>query len=279
MYVLQCSASNIVARERAMSDQMKPLRGRTAAVTGSTSGIGLAIAEALAAAGADVALNGFGDTESPLARVRAHGTRVEHHPADLSNGAEADAWVKSVEAAFGRLDILVNNAGVQHVSPVESFPPEQWDKIIAVNLSATFHTTRAAVPGMRTRDWGRIVNIASAHGLVASPNQSAYVASKFGVVGFTKSVALELAETGVTCNAICPGYVKTALVEGQIADQAKANNIPEENVIRDIILAVQPTKRFVTPEQLAAFTLFLCSDPASNLTGAALSMDGGWTTR
>ncbi|QMW21788.1 3-hydroxybutyrate dehydrogenase [Sandaracinobacteroides saxicola] len=260
----------------------KPLAGRVAAVTGSTSGIGLAIANALAEAGADVALNGFGDPAPALAAVGAAGggaTRVAFHAADLSKGPDADAWVKAVEADFGRLDILVNNAGIQHVAPIEEFPPEKWDAILAINLSSNFHTIRAAVPGMKARAWGRIIAISSAHGLVASPYKSAYVAAKHGVNGLTKTVALELAETPITCNAICPGFVLTPLVEGQIADQAKANNMPQDQVIRDIILASQPSKRFVTPESIGAMAVFLSTDAGANITGTMLSVDGGWTAR
>jgi 3-hydroxybutyrate dehydrogenase len=255
------------------------LKGRVAAITGSTSGIGLELAEAFAAAGADVALNGFGDPAPALARVGAHGTKVAFHAADLSAGSDADAWVKAVEADFGRLDILINNAGIQHVGPIESFPPEKWDAILAINLSSNFHTIRAAVPGMKARNWGRIIAISSAHGLRASPFKSAYVAAKHGVNGLHKAVALELAETGITANAICPGFVKTPLVEGQIADQAKANHISEDAVIRDIILAAQPTKRFVTVAEIAALAVFLASDSGANITGAELSIDGGWTAR
>lgn len=260
-----------------MSDDM--LRGRKAAVTGSTSGIGLAIAEALARAGADVALNGFGDHEPAMAAVAAHGTNVIFEPADLSIAVEASAWVGRVAERLGGVDILVNNAGIQHVAPIESFPDDQWDRVIAINLSSSFHTMKAAIPGMRERGWGRIVNIASAHGLVASPFKSAYVAAKHGVVGLTKTAALELAETQVTVNAVCPGFVKTPLVEGQIADQAKANGMPPERVVRDIILASQPSKRFVEPEHVGAAVLFLCSEAGGSVTGSTLQIDGGWTAR
>lgn len=259
---------------------MGTLSGKIAAVTGSTSGIGLGIAGALARAGAAVAINGFGDGPA-IARELAEktGARVEHIDADLSTGEGAAGFVPEAARRLGRVDILVNNAGIQHVAPVEDFPPEKWDAILAINLSAVFHATRAAVPAMKAAGWGRIVNIASAHGLVASPFKSAYVAAKHGVVGFTKSVALELAESGVTVNAICPGYVRTALVENQIADQAKAHGLTEEQVVRDIILAAQPSKRFVTVEDLGAFAAFLCADAAKAITGAALPMDGGWTAR
>ena len=262
---------------------MGMLSGKVAAVTGSTSGIGLGIAEALAAKGADVALNGFGDAaaiEAMRERIaREHGVRCIHVDADMSTGEGATGFVERVAAELGGVDILVNNVGIQHVAPVDEFPPEKWEALLAIVLGSTFYTTRAAVPGMKAKNWGRIINIASAHGLVASPFKSAYVAAKHGVVGFTKSVALELAETGVTCNAICPGYVRTPLVEGQVADQAKVHNMSEADVIRNVILAVQPTKRFVETNEIGAFAAFLCSDAARSITGAALPIDGGWTTR
>lgn len=257
----------------------RPLAGKRAAVTGSTSGIGQAIADALARAGADVALNGFGDSAPALAEVGAHGTKVIFAGADLSKGPDAEQWVKDVQAGLGGLDILVNNAGIQHVAPIEEFPPEKWDAILAINLSSNFHTIRAAVPAMKAANWGRIINIASAHGLVASPFKSAYVAAKHGVLGLTKTVALELAETGVTANAICPGFVNTPLVKGQIADQAKANHMSEEDVVKNIILASQPSKRFVEPEEVADLAVYLAGNSASSITGAALSIDGGWTAR
>ena len=257
----------------------RPLAGKRAAVTGSTSGIGQAIADALARAGADVALNGFGDAAPALAEVGAHGTKVIFAGADLSKGPDAEQWVRDVQAGLGGLDILVNNAGIQHVAPIEEFPPEKWDAILAINLSSNFHTIRAAVPAMKAANWGRIINIASAHGLVASPFKSAYVAAKHGVLGLTKTVALELAETGVTANAICPGFVNTPLVKGQIADQAKANHMSEEDVVKNIILASQPSKRFVEPEEVADLAVYLAGNSASSITGAALSIDGGWTAR
>jgi len=257
------------------------LKGQVAIVTGSTSGIGLGLARALAAEGVHVVLNGLGDPaaiEATRAALAAeHGVEVRYHPADMTRPAEIADLVTSTVAALGRLDILVNNAGIQHVSPVEDFPIDQWDRIIAINLSSAFHATRAAVPVMKAAGRGRIVNLASAHALVASPFKSAYVAAKHGVLGFTKSVALEVARSGITVNAICPGYVKTPLVEAQITDQAKARGISEEAVMRDVILAAQPTKAFVTVEQLAGLLLYLVSDAGASVNGAALSVDGGWT--
>lgn len=262
---------------------MKPLKKRNAIITGSTSGIGAGIAEALAAAGANVMLNGLGNKEDIDAQVKslgdAHGVRVAYHGADLSRGAEVTAMVKAAEAEFGAVDILVNNAGVQFVSPVDEFPDEKWEAIIALNLSSNFYAIKAALPGMRKRNWGRIVNIASAHGLVASPFKSAYVTAKHGVVGLTKTVALEVAEAGITCNAICPGYVHTPLVDAQIEAQSKVHNLPREQVIREVMLASQPTKRFVGIDEIGGLTVFLCSAAAASITGTALSIDGGWTAR
>ena len=259
------------------------LKGKSAVVTGSTSGIGLAIASALAARGANVMLNGFGDPaeiKAICARLaKAYGVRVEHHGADMSKAAEIEAMMKSAEASFGAVDILVNNAGIQFVSPVEDFPPEKWDAIIAINLVALFHTIRHAVPGMKQRKWGRIINIASAHALVASPFKSAYVAAKHGVAGLTKTIALETATFGITCNAICPGYVLTPLVEKQIPDTAKARGITEAQVVSDVLLAAQPTKQFVTVEQVAALACFLASDDAASITGTIQAIDGGWTAQ
>ncbi len=259
------------------------MRGKVAIVTGSTSGIGLGIAEALAASGAHVMLNGFGDeseiraTESRLAA--AHGVKVAYHGADMSKPAEIEALVNAARAELGPIGILVNNAGIQHVAPIEEFPPERFDAVLAINLSSAWHTTRLVTAEMKARRWGRIINIASAHGLVASPYKSAYVAAKHGVVGLTKCVALETAEHGVTCNAICPGYVSTPLVEKQIADQARARGISEDEVKQKVILEAQPTKDFVKIEEVAALTVFLCQDAARNITGAALSIDGGWVAR
>lgn len=252
-------------------------------VTGSTSGIGLGIARAFAHEGANVMLNGLGDAASINALCKTmsdeHGVRVEYSAADMCNPDDINAMVAAAVQAFGGVDILVNNAGIQHVSPVDTFPPEQWDAIIAINLSSVFHATRAVLPLMKPKKWGRVINIASAHGLVASPYKSAYVAAKHGVVGFTKSVALEVAEQGITVNAICPGYVFTPLVEKQIDDQARVHGIARENVIRDIILAPQPNKRFAAIEEVAAMAIYLASDVAQGITGTALSIDGGWTAR
>ena len=251
------------------------LEGKVALVTGSTSGIGLAIARALAAEGAKVMLNGFGDA-AEIDRIKAE-LGASHDGADLSDSAQVEAMFQRCTGELGAPDILVNNAGIQHVSPVESFPTEKWNAIIAINLSAVFHTTRLAIPSMRKKGWGRIVNTASAHSLVASPNKSAYVAAKHGVAGFTKTVALEAAKDGVTVNCISPGYVWTPLVENQIPDTMKSRNLTREQVINDVLLAAQPTKRFVTPEEVAALALFLCREEAKSITGANLSMDGGWT--
>ncbi|MEP7057134.1 MAG: 3-hydroxybutyrate dehydrogenase [Caldimonas sp.] len=261
----------------------RPLHGRVALVTGSTSGIGWAIASALAEAGADVMLNGFWPDDSGPSRcaglAERCGVRVAHAAADVAHGAEVARMVGDTEARFGRLDILVNNAGIQHVAAIDELPDERWDAILAINLSSNFHAIKAALPGMKARGSGRIVNIASAHGLVASPFKGAYVAAKHGVVGLTKAVALEVAETAITCNAICPGFVRTALVDAQIAALAQAHGASEDAVVRDVILASQPTRRFVTVEQIAALVLFLCSDAAASITGAALPVDGAWTAR
>jgi 3-hydroxybutyrate dehydrogenase len=257
------------------------LNQRHALVTGSTSGIGLAIARALAKEGADVVMNGFGDkTAIEGERVKIEkefGVKAFYNPADVSKAAEIEAMIAAAHSKMGSLDILVNNAGIQHVSPIEEFPPEKWDAIIAINLSAVFHAIRAAVPGMKAQKWGRIVNTASAHSLVASPFKSAYVSAKHGLAGLTKTVALELATFGVTANCISPGYVWTSLVENQIPDTMKARNMTREQVISDVMLGRQPTKQFVTVDQVAALAVYLCSDAAAQITGANLSLDGGWT--
>ncbi len=256
-------------------------KGQGAVVTGSTSGIGLAIARALAVQGANVMLNGFGD-KAEIERNRAEiesafGVKALHSGADMSKPAEIAEMIKTAEQAFGGVDILVNNAGIQHVAPIEEFPIDKWDLIIAINLSAAFHATRAAIPGMKARKWGRIVNTASAHSLVASPFKSAYVTAKHGLAGLTKTAALELATFGITVNCISPGYVWTPLVEKQIPDTMAARNLTREQVVNDVLLAAQPTKQFVTVEQVAALAVYLCSDAASQITGANLSIDGGWT--
>jgi len=257
------------------------LKTRRALVTGSTSGIGLAIARALAAEGADVVINGFGEAgaiEAARAGMEAEfGVRAIYLGADMSKPDEILAMMQQAKDGLGGVDILVNNAGVQFVSPIEEFPIEKWDQILAINLSAAFHTIRAAAPGMKSRKWGRIVNTASAHSLVASPFKSAYVAAKHGVAGLTKTVALELATHGVTANCVSPGYVWTPLVENQIPDTMKARGLTREEVINNVMLVAQPTRQFVTVEQVAALVVYLCSDAASQITGANLSMDGGWT--
>ncbi len=259
------------------------LKGKSALVTGSTSGIGLAIARALAAEGANLMLNGFGEA-SEIERLRrkietAGGGRAIHSGADLTKPAEIEAMMREAVDQLGGPDILVNNAGTQHVAPIDQFPPEKWDLLIALNLSAVFHTTRLALPGMKAKGWGRVINTASAHSLVASPNKAPYVATKHGVAGFTKAVALETATSGVTVNCISPGYVWTPLVENQIPDTMRARGLTREQVMNDVLLAAQPTKQFVTVDQVAALALFLCRDEAAAITGANLSMDGGWTAQ
>jgi len=257
------------------------LAKRHALVTGSTSGIGLAIARALAKEGSDVVINGFGDKaaiEAERAKIeKEFGVRAFYNNADMAKGLEIEAMIADAEKRLGSLDILVNNAGIQFVSPIEDFPVEKWDAIIAINLSAAFHTIRAAVPGMKARKWGRIINTASAHSLVASPFKSAYVSAKHGLAGLTKTVALELATFGVTANCISPGYVWTPLVERQIPDTMKARNLTREEVIGEVMLAAQPTKQFVTVEQVASLAVYLASDAAAEITGANISIDGGWT--
>jgi 3-hydroxybutyrate dehydrogenase len=265
----------------AVVEHARMLEGRVSLVTGSTGGIGLGIARALAQAGSAVVLNGFGKPED-VAEAQARlisdfGVEARYSPADVSKAAAVTGLIEMTLSEFGRLDILVNNAGIQHVAPLEEFPAEKWDAILAINLSSAFHATRAALPSMRKNNFGRIVNIASAHGLVASPFKSAYVAAKHGIIGLTKVTALETAEANITCNAICPGYVYTPLVEAQIEGQAKSHGIPREQVIRDVLLAQQPNKRFATVEELGALTLFLASDAAASITGTALPVDGGWT--
>jgi 3-hydroxybutyrate dehydrogenase len=257
------------------------LQGTTALVTGSTSGIGLGIATRLAAEGANVVLNGFGDSAQIAALMNQlsdrHRVQVAYDAADMGKPQAIEAMLGKALDRFGSIDILVNNAGIQHVAPVDEFPLDKWDAILAVNLSAAFHTTRAALPAMKQKGWGRIVNIASAHALVASPYKSAYVAAKHGIAGLTKTVALEVAEQGITVNAVCPGYVLTPLVEKQIPDTARARGISAEAVVRDVLLAAQPTKKFVTVEEVAALTAFLCSAGAASITGALLPIEGGWT--
>ncbi|MGE4429584.1 MAG: 3-hydroxybutyrate dehydrogenase [Sphingobium sp.] len=263
--------------------QGKSLTGKTALVTGSTSGIGLAYAKALAGEGANVVINGFGDADAIEAERKAleqlSGAGALYAGHDLTKPAEIEVMMKEAADAFGGVDILINNAGTQHVAPVEEFPVEKWDLIIALNLVSAFHTTRLAVPYMKQQKWGRIIQTASAHSLVASPFKSAYVTAKHGLAGFTKTIALELATSGVTANCISPGYVWTPLVEAQIPDTMKARNMTRDQVMNDVLLAGQPTRQFVTAEQVAATALFLCSDAASNITGANLSVDGGWTAQ
>jgi len=257
------------------------LNGKTALVTGSTSGIGLGIAKVLASDGANIILNGFGDAQE-IERLRAtiaadHGVTVRYDGADMSKPAEVEAMMHKAIGEFGAIDVLVNNAGIQFVAPVEEFPVDKWNAILAINLSASFHTVRLALPAMKQKKWGRIVNIASAHALVASPFKAAYVAAKHGIAGLTKTVALEVAESGITMNAVCPGYVWTPLVQKQIPDTAKARGITEEQVINDVLLYAQPTKKFVQVDEVAAFVSFLVSDGGASITGAVLPIEGVWT--
>lgn len=259
------------------------LRGRSAIITGSTSGIGLGIARAFAKAGMNVLLNGLGAAPDVEATRRAlateNGVETAYSPADMTRPDQIAGMVEAARSAFGSVDVLINNAGIQHVAPIEEFPPEKWDAVIAIDLSSAFHGMRAVVPGMKSRKWGRIINVASAHGLVASPFKSAYVAAKHGIVGLTKTVALETAEHGITVNAICPGYVLTPLVERQIPDTARARGLTEEQVVRDVLLHAQPTRRFVTVEELGALSVFLCTSAAASITGAALPVEGGWVAQ
>jgi 3-hydroxybutyrate dehydrogenase len=274
---------NLMTKPDFMTMPSPGLKGRSAIVTGSTSGIGLGIAQAFAAEGANLMLNGFGELKA-IEEIRSgieanHGVKAVYSGADMSKPAEINRMIEEAVSAFGQVDILVNNAGIQHVEAIETFPPEKWDAIIAINLSSAFHATRAVVGEMKKRKWGRIINIASAHGLVASPFKSAYVAAKHGILGLTKTVALETAEYGITVNAICPGYVLTPLVEKQIPETAKARGLTEEQVIKDVLLHAQPTRQFVTTEQLGALSVFLCTPAAASITGAALPVEGGWTAQ
>jgi len=252
------------------------LSGKTALVTGSTSGIGLGIAKALAAEGANIVLNGFGDAEGPKAEIAALGVKVAYHGADMSKPADIEAMMKFTADTFGSVDVLVNNAGIQHVSSIEDFPVERWDAVIAINLSSAFHTTRLALPQMRKNNWGRVINVASVHGLVASAQKSAYVAAKHGIVGLTKVTALETATTGVTCNAICPGWVLTPLVQKQVDAKAQALGISNEEAIKLLLGEKEPSMQFTTPEELGALAVFFCSAAGNNVRGVAWNMDGGW---
>ena len=255
------------------------LKGKTALVTGSTSGIGLGIAKALAQQGANIVLNGFGDVDGPKAEVAAFGVQVGYHGADMSKPAEIEAMMSYAAAEFGRVDILVNNAGIQHVARIENFPVERWDAIIAINMSSAFHATRLALPAMKAADWGRIINVASIHGLVGSAEKSAYVAAKHGVIGLTKVTALENATTGVTCNAICPGWVLTPLVQKQVDAKAAALAISNEEATKLLLGEKEPSMQFTTPEELGALAVFFCSPAGNNVRGVAWNMDGGWTAQ
>ena len=255
------------------------LKGKTALVTGSTSGIGLGIARALAQDGADIVINGFGDAQALAAvekELQGLGARTLYHGADMSKPAEIEDMIRKAEATFGRIDVLVNNAGIQHVAPIDEFPPERWDAIIAINLTSAFHTIRLALPKMRAGGWGRIINVASVHGLVASAQKSAYVAAKHGIVGLTKTVALETAQTGVTCNAICPGWVLTPLVQKQVDARAAEQKLSNEDAKKSLLAEKQPSMEFATPDQLGALAVFMCSDAAAQVRGVAWSVDGGW---
>jgi 3-hydroxybutyrate dehydrogenase len=255
------------------------LKGKTALVTGSTSGIGLGIAKALARQGANIILNGFGEVDAPKAEVEALGVKVGYHGADMSKPAEIDSMMAFAAAQFGRVDILVNNAGIQHVARVEDFPVERWDAIIAINLTSAFHATRLALPAMKAAGWGRIINVASVHGLVASAEKSAYVAAKHGIVGLTKVVALENATTGITCNAICPGWVLTPLVQKQVDAKAEANGWTNEEATRKLLGEKEPSMQFTTPEELGELAVFFCSPAGNNVRGVAWNMDGGWAAQ
>jgi 3-hydroxybutyrate dehydrogenase len=255
------------------------LQGKTALVTGSTSGIGLGIAQALAAQGANIVLNGFGDTEGPRAAIAALGVQVAYHGADMSRPEDIEAMMAYAASTYGRVDILVNNAGIQHVARIENFPPERWDAIIAINLSSAFHATRLALPAMREANWGRIINLASVHGLVASAEKSAYVAAKHGLVGLTKVTALENATTGVTCNAICPGWVLTPLVQKQVDARAAAQGVSNDEATRQLLGEKEPSMQFTTPAELGALAVFLCSSAGNNVRGVAWNMDGGWAAQ
>jgi 3-hydroxybutyrate dehydrogenase len=278
---LQPASGAVAAREQSMA--FAELQGKTAIVTGSTSGIGLGIAIAFARAGMNVMLNGFGDEKSievTRSRIESEfGVGVAYSPADMSKPLDINAMTKEASRKFGQVDVLVNNAGIQHVEAIETFPVEKWNAIIAIDLSSAFHAIRAVVADMKSRNWGRIINIASAHGLVASPFKSAYVAAKHGLLGLTKTVALETAEFGITANAICPGYVLTPLVQKQIPETARARGISEDEVIKNVLLHAQPTKQFVTTEQIGALAVFLCTGAAASITGAALPVEGGWTAQ
>jgi 3-hydroxybutyrate dehydrogenase len=280
---MQMQAQDAIDHTGGLPQMIKELAGRSAIVTGSTSGIGLGIATALANAGVRVMLNGFGD-RAEIERIRADlmartGVEIAYSPADMSRPSDIAGMVEDARRAFGRVDVLVNNAGIQHVEAIDTFPPAKWDAIIAINLSSAFHATQSVIADMKARKWGRIINVASAHGLVASPYKSAYVAAKHGLVGLTKTVALEVAEHGVTVNAVCPGYVLTPLVQKQIPETAKARGLTEEQVIRDVLLHAQPTRQFVTTEQLGALAVFLCTSAAASITGTALPVEGGWTAQ
>ena len=255
------------------------LKGKTALVTGSTSGIGLGIAKALARQGANIVMNGFGDVEGPKAEIAALGVKVAYHGADMGKPAEIAEMMAFAAAQWGRVDILVNNAGIQHVAKIEDFPVEKWDAVIAINLTSAFHTTRLALPGMKAENWGRIINIASAHGLVGSPEKSAYVAAKHGIVGLTKVTALENATTGVTCNAICPGWVLTPLVQKQIDAKAAAQGISVDAASKQLLAEKEPSLQFTTPEELGELAVFFCSVAGNNIRGVAWNMDGGWVAQ